>query len=214
MIALKPPDKSSCLGFKYLKPTEEKTPKPFKKEQLSQKSVRRSRLLNVAFALVYGSAVPCAIWYAGWFSAAQSVPVVLTEPEPVAEATTLWDQLGFPEFQAWQQRYQIEKTTRLLAEAEQDRETARDYKVIASQALAASFLPHSPGEAVITTTRVAVDCFDDGDLGFTAVINQMEPDSPYVKQGVLGNLAECYPGTRGAGGAIGKAGKFQPTVRE
>ncbi|MGC1219340.1 MAG: hypothetical protein WA883_17845 [Phormidesmis sp.] len=210
MIALKPPDKSSRLGFKYLRPTEGEETKPFKKEQPSQKRVRRSRLLNIAFALVYGGAALSA----GWFSAAQSVPVVLTEPEPVAEATTLWDQLGFPEFQAWQQRYQIEKTTRLLAEAEQDRETARDYKVIASQALAASFLPHSPGEAVITTTRVAVDCFDDGDLGFTAVINQMEPDSPYVKQGVLGNLAECYPGTRGAGGAIGKAGKFQPTVRE
>ena len=210
MIALKPPDKSSRLGFKYLKPTEGEKPKPFKKEQLSQKRVRRSRLLNVAFSLVYGSAALCA----GWVSAAQSVPVVLPEPEPVAEETTLWDKLGSPEFQAWQQRYQIEKTARLLAEAEQDRETARDYKVIASQALAASFLPHSPGEAVITTTRVAVDCFDDGDLGFTAVVNQMESDSPYVKQGVLGNLAECYPGTRGAGGAIGKAGKFQPTVRE
>ena len=210
MIALKPPDKSSRLGFKYLKPTEEEKTKPFKKEQPSQKRVRRSRLLNVAFGLLYGGTALGA----GWFSAAQSVPVTSPQPEPVAEETTLWDQLGSPEFQAWQQRYQIEKTTRLLAEAEQDRETARDYKVIASQALAASFLPHSPGEAVITTTRVAVDCFDDGDLGFTAVINQMEPDSPYVKQGVLGNLAECYPGTRGAGGAIGKAGKFQPTVRE
>ena len=214
MIALNPPDKSSRLGFKYLKPTEGEKNKPFKKEQLSQKRVRRSRLLNVAFGLVYGSAAPFAIWCAGWFSTAESVPPALTQPEPVAEETTLWDKLGSPEFQAWQQRYQIEKTTRLLAEAEQDREIARDYKVIASQALAASFLPHSPGEAVITTTRVAVDCFDDGDLGFTAVINQMEPDSPYVKQGVLGNLAECYPGTRGAGGAIGKAGKFQPTVRE
>ena len=210
MIALKPPDKSSRLGFKYLKPTEGEKTKPFKKEQLSQKRVRRLRLLNVAFGLLYGGTALCA----GWFSAAQSVPVTSPQPGPVAEETTLWDKLGSPEFQAWQQRYQIEKTARLLAEAEQDRETARDYKVIASQALAASFLPHSPGEAVITTTRVAVDCFDDGDLGFTAVVNQMEPDSPYVKQGVLGNLAECYPGTRGAGGAVGKAGKFQPTVRE
>ena len=213
MIALKPPDKSSRLGFKYLKPTEGENPKPFKKEQPSQKRVKRSRLLNVAFGLVYGGAAPFAIWCAGWFSA-QSVPVVLPLPEPVAEETRLWDKLGSPEFQSWQQRYQIEKTARLLTEAEQDREIARDYKVIASQALAASFLPHLPGEEVITTTRVAVDCFDDGDLGFTAVVNQMEPDSPYVKQGVLGNLAECYPGTRGAGGAIGKAGKFQPTVRE
>ena len=72
MIALKPPDKSSRLGFKYLKPTEEEKNKPFKKEQPSQKRVRRSRLLNVAFALVYGGTALSA----GWFSAAQSAPVV------------------------------------------------------------------------------------------------------------------------------------------
>ena len=43
MIALKPPDKSSRLGFKYLRPTEGEETKPFKKEQPSQKRVRRSR---------------------------------------------------------------------------------------------------------------------------------------------------------------------------
>lgn len=209
MIAIKPPDKFSALGFRYLKPIESAVePAPVDRDTEDRRN-RRLRFSNTVFCFIYGAAVIGA----SWLAAAQSVPVTVVS-EPVPEEKTLWNTLNSPEFLAWQQRYQQEETMRLLAEAKQDREVARDYKVIASQKLAASFLPHSPGEDVTTTTEVSVSCFDDGDLGWSASITQMDESSPYVKRGTIANLDECYSGTRGAGSAIGKAGKFQPTVRE
>ena len=209
MIAIKPSDKSSALGFRYLKPIEIVVePVPVDRDTEDRRN-RRLRFFNIVFYFIYGAAAVGA----GWLTVAQPMPVTAVS-EPVPEEKTLWNTLNSPEFLAWQQRYQQEETMRLLAEAKQDREVARDYKVLASQKLAASFLPHGPGEDVITTTEVSVSCFDDGDLGWSASITQMDESSPYVERGTIANLDECYPGTRGAGGAIGKAGKFQPTVRE
>lgn len=196
MIATKP-QPPSVMGFKYLKPI-----------QIERKSSRKgNRLLNYAFGLIYGGTL-CAT---AWFSSVQVKQTASPIPSPPAERS-LWDTLGSPEFATWQEGYQIERRAALLKAAEADREIARDYKVLASQSIAAALLPHAPGEQVVTTTKVSVSCFDEGDAGWTAVLTQMDESSPFEKVGTVATLEECYAGTREAGGAFGKAGKYQPTI--
>lgn len=199
MIAIKP-ENTSVMGFKYLKPVLKEI-KPARKT---------SRLVDWVFGLVYGSALSAGIW----FSLTQPVVTTTDVLLPQTAKDSLWETLGSPQFTAWHERYQIERRAELLKAAEIDREMARDYKVLAAQSLAASLLPHTPDEDVISTTTVSVQCFDEGDLGWAAVLTQLDTHSPYQKQGTVANLAKCYSGRREAGSAIGKAGKYQPTIRE
>lgn len=205
MIATTPApsvERPSVTGFKYLKPIQK------------EKSVKQYRLLDSILGCLYGGTLLAS---AG-FSAVQTSPGEIKATQPVASAPsveqTLWETVGSPSFQSWQATYQTQRRAELLAEAETDRAVAREYKVVASQGLAASLLPHDPGEAVISTTKVSVSCFDEGDLGWAAGLTQLEESSPFEKEGTIGHLAECYPGIHEANSAIGKAGKYSPSVRD
>ncbi|MEL6554891.1 MAG: hypothetical protein AAFQ63_15715 [Cyanobacteria bacterium J06621_11] len=192
-------EQHSVIGFKYLKPIQK------------EKATKPRRWIDSLLGCLYGGAV----FAAAGFSAAQTthteVPPVPSTP-PAEQ--TLWETVGSPTFKAWQESYQTERRAELLEAAKADREMARDYKVVASQGLAASLLPHASGETVISTTAVSVQCFNEGDLGWAAALTQLDDASPFEKQGTIGHLAECYPGIHKANNAVGKAGKYQPSVRD
>ena len=214
MVALKPRDKTAgsntTFAFALLMAICIE-PKRLSEPQLSR---RLSRWINGIFGFIYGGAIASAT-----LLTYQPRPVpVLVEP-PSAELP--FDYFVSDEFLNWQEQYQRDKLAALVNEAEVDRASAADdlqdakaLKVIADQGLAASILNKSLGEPVVTTTKVLVSCEDKGDLGWTAVIEQLDPNSPYQKIGSVGNLAECFSGVVAAGGILGTSGEFGVSIRD
>lgn len=202
------PKPKSALGFAYLRPLPTDV-----LPATSRQSRRLRRVVNAAFVLFYSATAIGAAWLSGYEAPA---PITQTPPAPPAESQ-LFDYLGSPEYAAFLARYQEERQSRLLAEAEADRvqaaaelESAEHYKVLASYKTSDAILPHSPGEDVKTTTKVSVTC-EQTETGYTAVVHQL---NEAYRDGIVDNLAVCYAGTRWPGGAIGVAGEYQPSIRD
>lgn len=194
MVASLEQKTQSACGFVFLKPIAP-NPKPKPRRKVG-------RWLGAACGFANACVVGAAIFLSGL-----PKPVVIAQPVP-AEAT-LYGVVATPEYLAWEEQYQREERSRLLAEAEATKKAADNIKLVASYKLADTVLPYAPGEDIKTTTLVDVTCTQD-EFGWVAMVRQVEGK---YQNGDIGHLESCNAGRHQPGEAIARAGRYQASLR-